>query len=112
MFWRSWRCRPHCADPDTYKIVERFTRVAPDQISYAVTMSDPRTWTEPITMVIPFNKTNDQIYEYGCQETNYDMYHWLSGARAREAKGEVFNPNAPGARAGGGDGGAAEQEER
>ena len=100
------------ADPDTYKITERFTRVAPDQIAYAVTMSDPHTWTQPITMMIPFNKTSDQIYEYGCQETNYDMYHWLSGARAREAKGEVFNPNAPGARAGGGEGGGAEQEER
>ena len=100
------------ADPDSYKITERFTRVGPDQISYAVTMSDPNTWTQPITMLIPFNKTNDQIYEYGCQETNYDMYHWLSGARAREANGEVFNANAPGARAGGGDGGGAEQEER
>jgi hypothetical protein len=96
------------ADPETYKITERFTRVGPDQIDYRVMMSDPRTWTRPMTLQIPFNKTDYQIYEYGCQETNYDMYHWLSGARAREAKGEVFDANAPGAR--GGDGG--DQEER
>jgi hypothetical protein len=52
--------------------------------------------------MVPWNKTNEQIYEYQCQELNYDMFHWLDGARAREKRGEKFNPNAPDAR--GGDG--------
>lgn len=79
-------------DPDTYTIVERWTAVGPDQLDYQVTMADPHTWTRPVTMLIPWNKTNDQIYEYACQETNYEIYHWLSGARGREAKGEVYDP--------------------
>ena len=58
-------------------------------------MSDPQTWTRPFTISVPWNKTTEQIYEYQCQETNYDMYHWLHGAREREKRGERFDPNAP-----------------
>jgi len=90
------------ANPTTFTIVERFTRVSPDRIDYQVTMSDPETWTRPFTILVPWNKTNEQIYEYQCQELNYDMYHWLHGAREREQRGEKFDPNAPDAR--GGDG--------
>src|SRR5687767_434237 len=83
------------ANPKTYRLVERFTRVGPDEISYQVTIEDPETWTRPFTIMVPWNKTNEQIYEYQCQELNYDMYHWLHGAREREKRGERFDPNAP-----------------
>ena len=33
--------------------------------------------------MIPWNKTNDQLYEYACHEDNYDMVHMLAGGRAR-----------------------------
>jgi hypothetical protein len=88
------------ANAKTFRITERFTRVAPDVINYEVTMSDPSTWTRPFTIMVPWNKTQEQIYEYQCQETNYDMYHWLSSARAREQRGETFDPNSPEARGG------------
>ena len=90
------------ANPKTYRITERFTRTGPDTVNYEVTISDPETWTKPFTIAVPWNKTDEQIYEYQCQETNYDMYHWLDGAREREKRGERFDPNAPDAR--GGDG--------
>jgi hypothetical protein len=90
------------ANPKTYRIVERFTRVGPETLDYQVTMSDPETWTRPFTISVPWNKTIEQIYEYQCQEMNYDMYHWLHGAREREKRGERFDPNAPDARGGGG----------
>jgi hypothetical protein len=83
------------ANPKTFKIVERFTRTGPETIEYQVTMSDPQTWTRPFTISVPWNKTTEQIYEYQCQEMNYDMYHWLYGAREREKRGERFDPNAP-----------------
>ena len=83
------------ANPKTFTIVERFTRTGPETIEYQVTMSDPQTWTRPFTISVPWNKTNEQIYEYQCQEMNYDMYHWLHGAREREKRGERFDPNAP-----------------
>ena len=78
------------ADPETFKIVERFTRVDPNTINYTFTISDPRTWTKPWTAMIPWNKTEDQLFEYACHEDNYDMVHMLAGARAREkAAGEA-----------------------
>ena len=72
------------ADPETFRIVERFTRVAPNRIDYTFTIEDPRTWTRPWTAMIPWNKTTDQLYEYACHEDNYDMVHMLAGGRARE----------------------------
>jgi hypothetical protein len=83
------------ANPKTFKIIERFTRVAPDRLHYEVTMSDSETWEQPFTIMVPWNRTDEQIYEYQCQELNYDMYNWLYGAREREKRGERFNPNAP-----------------
>ena len=32
-------------------IVERFTRVGPETISYQVTIADPETWTRPFTII-------------------------------------------------------------
>ena len=74
------------ADPETFRIVERFTRVDANTINYTFTVEDPRTWTRPWTAMIPWNKTTDQLYEYACHEDNFDMVHLLAGARAREKK--------------------------
>src|SRR6059036_888376 len=40
------------ANPDTFKITERFTRVDADRINYEFTVSDPTTWTKPWTAMI------------------------------------------------------------
>jgi hypothetical protein len=74
------------ASPDTFKLVERFTRVGPDTINYEFTVSDPATWTRPWTAMLPWTKIDpkEQMYEYACHEDNYDEMHFLSGARARE----------------------------
>ena len=79
------------ANPETYKIVERFTRVGPKTINYEFTVSDPMTWTKPWTARIPWTRIDpdEQMYEYGCHEDNYDEVHFLSGARSREKKGET-----------------------
>jgi hypothetical protein len=78
------------ANPATYKITERLTRVAPDAISYEFTVEDPTTWTKPWTALIPWTKIDpaEQMYEYGCHEDNFDIVHLLSGARTREKNGE------------------------
>jgi hypothetical protein len=78
------------ANPETYTITERFTRVAPDTINYEFTISDPTTWTKPWTAVIPWTKIDpgEQMYEYACHEDNFDIVHLLSGGRAREKNGE------------------------
>jgi hypothetical protein len=74
------------ANPATFKIVERFTRVDAGTIDYTFTVADPNTWTRPWTATIPWNKTDEQMYEYQCHESNYDLVHLLTGARIREKK--------------------------
>jgi hypothetical protein len=66
------------------RIVERFTRVAPDQIHYRFTVEDPQAFTQPFTGEMPFYRTADPIYEYACHEGNYALRGILAGAREQE----------------------------
>jgi hypothetical protein len=69
----------------TLKLVERFTRTAPDKVRWSVTVDDPSTWTRPWTFAMPLTLDNsEQLFEYGCHEGNYAMVNILSGARAEE----------------------------
>jgi hypothetical protein len=52
-------------------LVERFTRVAPDEIRYEMTVDDPTTWTKPWTAVIRLRHTKEKIYELACHEGNF-----------------------------------------
>jgi len=76
------------ANPGTYKITERFTRVDGDTLNYEFTVEDPMTWTKPWTARIPWAKIDpaEQMYEYACHEDNYDFVHFLGGARDREKR--------------------------
>jgi hypothetical protein len=78
------------ANPATFKITERFTRVAADSLNYEFIVEDPATWTRPWTALIPWNKVDpdEQMYEYACHEDNFDIVHFLTGARKREKNGE------------------------
>ena len=68
------------------RVVERFTRVAPDRIDYEITLADPTTWTKPWTVVIRLKQSQATIYEYACHEGNLEVMHdILAGARATEA---------------------------
>jgi hypothetical protein len=65
------------------RLVERFRRVADDEIEYTITVEDPKTFTRPWTAVMPISRLPDgtQIYEYACHEGNYAMANLLRGAR-------------------------------
>jgi len=71
-------------------LVERFTRVDSDLVTYEVTVEDPTVWEIPWTVEIPLtevdNKMN-QIYEAACHEGNYAMVSILAGARNLESQG-------------------------
>src|SRR5947199_3480365 len=69
---------------DNLQVVEPFTRVSPNRLDYQVTVDDPTTWVKPWTLMIPLKKTNEEIYEYACHESNEGMVGILSGARAKE----------------------------
>jgi len=67
-------------------LVERFTRTAPDTVTYEFTVTDPSAFARPWTAQIPMKRTDGPIIEYACNEGNYAMEGMLAGARADEEK--------------------------
>ena len=73
------------ANADTFRVIERFTRVAPDRIEWTATLDDPKTWTRPWTIAMPLT-ADDQpaILPFECHEHNYGLRNILSAARAAD----------------------------
>ncbi len=73
---------------DDAVLTERFKRISPTELSYDLTVNDPKTWTKPWTLHMPYKlDPSYKIYEYACHEGNYMMLDALSGARDLEKKG-------------------------
>lgn len=74
---------------DEARVTERFTRTSPEDLSYDLTVNDPKTWTKPWTIHMPYHMDkNYVIYEYACHEGNYMMIDALTGARDLEKQGK------------------------
>jgi hypothetical protein len=72
----------HSAD---MKIVERFTRKAPDELQYEIHIADPNTYTRPFTMRVPLiSPAGFQLLPYDCHEGNYMLPNVLRGERAED----------------------------
>jgi len=72
---------------ETYKMIERFTRVDANNLKREVTFDDPKTWTKPWTVLIEMGKTDDRrqmIFDSACHEGNYGMTGILVGSRREE----------------------------
>jgi hypothetical protein len=77
------------ANPDTYKMTERFSRVDANRLNRQITFEDPQTWTRPWTILIEMAKTDDRrhmIFDSACHEGNYGLVGILAGARRQEAE--------------------------
>jgi len=75
------------ANPERLKITERFTRVGPNTLRWAVTVDDPTTWTKPWTFSLPLTLNSaEPMMPYECHEGNYGLKNILSAARAEDAK--------------------------
>jgi hypothetical protein len=75
------------SNPDTYKMIERFTRVDAKNLRREITFIDPMTWTKPWTVVIEMGRAEDgrhMIFDSSCHEGNYGMTGILVGARREE----------------------------
>jgi hypothetical protein len=66
------------------KVVERYTRIAPQTLQWSVTINDPTVYAKPWTADIDLHGTKDQIYEYACHEGNEGMPGALAGIRMQE----------------------------
>jgi hypothetical protein len=66
---------------ENLRVVERFTRVAPDVLLYQFTVDDATAWTAPWSGEIPLTRTDGLLYEYACHEGNRGMENILRAAR-------------------------------
>jgi hypothetical protein len=76
---------------DTYRIIERFTRVDANNLRREITFDDPKTWTKPWTVLIEMGKVDDRrhmIFDSACHEGNYGMTGILIGSRKEEQEAQ------------------------
>jgi hypothetical protein len=77
------------SNPETLRLVERFTATSQDKVEWSVTVDDPNTWTKPWTFAMPLTRNDrEAIFEYACHEGNRAMTNLLSAARAQEKAAE------------------------
>jgi len=70
---------------DALHVVERFTAVDRDTMTYRFTVDDPKTWTRSWSGEMSFHRWDGPIYEYACHEGNYGLANILRAARLAEA---------------------------
>jgi hypothetical protein len=67
---------------DDLRLVERFTRIAPNRVEWTVTIDNPTVYPRPWTYSIPMTENNAQIiHEYACHEGNFGMANLLTAGR-------------------------------
>jgi hypothetical protein len=57
------------------KVVERFTPVNGNQLTYRATVTDTIAYTQPWTIQMNLNRQDDEILEVACHEDNGDLQH-------------------------------------
>lgn len=80
---------------DTLKVIERISRMDADTLLYRFTIDDPQTFTRPWSGEVPFERLDEQIYEYACHEANYALSNVLSGERSQEKAREAAKKSPP-----------------
>ena len=73
---------------ETFRLVERFTRIDAETLEYRYTVNDPQVFVRPWTTVNYFTLDSwtvegnqDRLFEYACHEHNYGMVGAIRGAR-------------------------------
>jgi hypothetical protein len=69
---------------ENLRVVERFTPIDANTLTYQATIEDPTVFVKPWTVEISMDRTEGPIYEVACHEGNYGMFNILSGHRAEE----------------------------
>jgi hypothetical protein len=63
-------------------LTERFTRVAPDELRYEITLDAPNTWTQPWSAMLRLKRTDEKMYEFACHEGNAPTMETMLAPRA------------------------------
>jgi hypothetical protein len=75
------------SNPETYKMIERITRVDAKTLRREITFIDPKTWTKPWTVVVEMGRAPEDkhmIFDSSCHEGNYGLTSILVGSRREE----------------------------
>ena len=83
---------------ENLRLVERFTRVAPDAIRYEVTFDDPTTWARPWTAVVTLKRQDAAIYEFACHEGNAGIMLGILGTARQFGARNAATWESPGTR--------------
>jgi len=79
------------SNPETYKMIEHFTRVDANTLRRDITFDDPKTWTKPWTVTIEMGRApsgKHMIFDSACHEGNYGMVGILVGNLQGEKAGK------------------------
>jgi hypothetical protein len=72
---------------DALRMVERFTLADAKTLIYEMTIDDPKTYTAPWKVQVPFTRDDAYLmYEYACAEGNQTIGLVLRGARREESE--------------------------
>jgi hypothetical protein len=71
---------------EAFHLVEKYTRVGPDEVRYEVTIDDPQMYVRPWTIVLDLVAQGD-MYEYACHEGNRGLENILRAARLDDEAG-------------------------
>lgn len=66
------------------RVTERFSLIAPDQISYDYVLEDSAMLSAPMRVQYTLVRTNHTVLESACHEGNYSILHMMLGARLTE----------------------------
>jgi hypothetical protein len=83
------------SNPETFRMIERFTRVDAENLERRVTFEDPSTWTRPWTVLIEMGRSETKrnlIFESACHEGNYGLTGVLIAARVEEQEAQEQEP--------------------
>ena len=71
------------ATSDQMHVVERITPLDKDTLKYEVTITDPKNFARPWSVMMPLNRDEGYLMlEYGCQEGNYALPNELRAGKA------------------------------
>jgi hypothetical protein len=86
MALRGFGARGGALPVDGLRLIERFTRIAPEKVEWTMTFDAPAIWPQPWTFSLPMTEDDTQIiHEYACHEGNYGLANILSAGRAADA---------------------------
>jgi len=75
------------SNPETYKMIERISRLDSKTLRREITFIDPKTWTKPWTVQVDMGRAPDDkhmIFDSSCHEGNYGLTSILIGSRREE----------------------------